>query len=227
MKKLFAALLMATATLCMAQDGVPFNGLVTDLADKPIKGVRVWVSSKDIYSTTNKQGRFGLTNVNADDTLHVKYKKSYYAFPVQSRKSIKIKLGDQLEPVTLEDNELVNQGYGWVRKRETTGSSTGISGEELVKTGKSNLIEALAGKVPGLTVTYQNGKPRALIRGISTNSSQTDPLFMIDGVAVDNLDFVNVYAIDHVEVLKDASIYGARGGNGAILVTTKKAGNNK
>lgn len=226
MKKFLTTLLLLASISCQpgsvqAQEkNVPFNGIVTDVADTPIKGVRIWIKTENIYARTDKKGRFGLTNVHPTDTLHVKYKKLYYAFPVEGRKSIRIKLGDQHQ--ISEDDELANIGYGWVSHRERTIPTSGISGEELIKSGKTNLLEALQGKVAGLSIHYTNGKPRALIRGMGTISNETDPLFLIDGSVVDNLDFLNVYDVEHVEVLKDASIYGSRGANGAILVTTRR-----
>jgi TonB-dependent SusC/RagA subfamily outer membrane receptor len=79
-------------------------------------------------------------------------------------------------------------------------------------------MEALQGLVPGLSIT--NGK--AIIRGIGSINASTDPLLLVDGVEVETLSYVNVYDVDKVEVLKDANIYGARGANGVILVTTKR-----
>ena len=109
-------------------------------------------------------------------------------------------------------------GYGFVKRRESCSATTGIPGEVLVRTGRTNVLEAMQGLVPGLTVS--NG--RAIIRGIATINSVTDPLYIVDGVEVQSLSFVSVYDVDRVEVLKDANIYGAKGANGAILVTTKR-----
>lgn len=194
---------------------IPFNGMVTDLMDQPLKGVRIWVESENKYSKSDKQGRFGLTNVQPTDTLHLHYRKTHYDIPVDGKKSIRIRLGDQLD--VSEDEILVNLGYGYVKQRERLIPTNGISGEELARTGKTNLLEALTGRIAGVQIMGR----RVIIRGVGTNTDQTDPLFIVDGSIVPSLDFVQVSNVDHVEVLKDASIYGAQGANGAILVTTK------
>lgn len=199
---------------------IPFNGIVTDLQGTPIKNALVYVIDKNFRTFTNKQGQFGLTNVHSNDTIHITYHKVMYKIPVDGRKSMRIRLGDQQSMEATEDQELVDLGYAFVKRREFTGTSSGISGAVLVRTGKTNILDAMQGLVAGLTIS--NGK--AIIRGIGTINSSTDPLFIVDGITVSTLDFVNVYDVDHVEVLKDASIYGARGANGAIIVHTKRGG---
>lgn len=194
----------------------PFNGIITDLSGNPIKGAKVFVVSNKYFSRTNKKGQFGLTNVLPTDTIHVVYQKVQYDLPVEGRKSARIRLGDQME--AQEDEELVAYGYGWVKRRENSMPSSGIPGEVLVRTGRTNVLASLEGLVPGLTIV--GGK--ATIRGINSLNLSTDPLYVLDGVIVSSLDFITVYDVEHVEVLKDASIYGSQGANGAILVFTKR-----
>lgn len=195
----------------------PFNGLITDIAGNPIKGAKIYVINDKYFARSNKKGQFGLTNVYPTDTLHVLYQKQLYDIPVAGRKSIRIHLGDQLQ--AQEDEELVAFGYGWIKRRENVQPSNGISGEVLVRMGRNSIMESLVGLVPGLMVG-PNGK--AIIRGISSINLSTEPLYLVDGVVTESFDYVNVYDVDHVEVLKDASIYGSRGANGAILVFTKR-----
>ena len=206
------------AVFAQKQKAVPFNGVVADLLGQPLKGARVWVVDPNYYTTTDKKGKFGLTNVQPTDTLHIKYKKQLYLIPVDTMKSVRVRLGDELKYEVRQDEELVNTGYGFVKRRESCNSSTGISGEVLVRTGRTDVLEALQGLVPGLTIT--NGK--AIIRGLATINGSSDPLFLVDGVEVESLSFVNVYVVDKVEVLKDANMYGVKGANGAIIVTTKR-----
>lgn len=206
---------------------VPFNGIITDVVGTPIKNARIYVNDSHKYSTTDKKGRFGLTDVKSDDTLHIIVKRQKYLIPVEGKKSIKLRMADQLNYQSEEDQELVDIGYGFVKRREHTGVSSGISGEELRKTGKSDLLDALQGKVPGLTILKVNAeaygvKPLVYIRGIGSVSDKIEPLFIIDGIKVDSFSGLCIYDIDYVEVMKDATIYGAQGGNGAILVHTKK-----
>ena len=211
------------AVLAQEQKAVPFNGVVADILGQPLKGAKVWVVDPNYYTTTDKKGKFGLTNVQPTDTLHVKYKKQLYLIPVDTMKSVRVRLGDELKYEVRQDEELVNTGFGFVKRRESCNSSTGISGEVLVRTGRTDVLEALQGLVPGLTIT--NGK--AIIRGLATINGSSDPLFLVDGVEVESLSFVNVYVVDKVEVLKDANMYGVKGANGAILVTTKRGGSKR
>ena len=221
MKKLFFIILSifaCVAVFAQKQKDVPFNGVVADILGQPLKGARVWVVNPDYYTTTDKKGRFGLTNVRTTDTLHVKYKKQLYLIPVDTMKSVRVRLADELKYEVRQDEELVNFGYGFVKRRESCNSSSGISGEVLVRTGRTDILEALQGLVAGYTLV--NGKP--VIRGIGTISSATEPIYLVDGFEVASFSFVNVYDVDRVEVLKDANMYGVKGGNGAILVTTKR-----
>jgi len=117
-----------------------------------------------------------------------------------------------------EDEEIVGLGYGFVKQRERTIPVSGISGEELQRTGKMDILEALEGKVAGYT--YFNGEAR--IRGNNSILLDSQPIYVVDGIEVFSLSYLTVYDVDHVEVLKDASIYGVRGSNGAIVVYTKK-----
>lgn len=227
MKKLIFSIMISVfacvAVFAQKQKDVPFNGVVADLLGQPLKGAKVWVVNPDYYTTTDKKGKFGLTNVQTTDTLHVKYKKQLYLIPVDTMKSVRVRLGDELKYEVRQDEELVNTGFGFVKRRESCSSSTGISGEVLVRTGRIDLMEALQGLVPGLTIV--NGK--AVIRGIATIYGSSDPLLIVDGVEVETLSYVNVYSVDRVEVLKDANLYGAKGANGAILVTTKRGGSTR
>ena len=218
---LLFALLLAIP-LAAQQQAVPFNGIVSDISGTPIKGARIYIS-KGRVARSDKQGRFGLTDVAATDTIHIYFKKRTYDIPVEGRKSLRVRLGDQLQ--AQEDQELVNWGYGFVKKRESLEISNGISGEDLVRSGYTNITMALQGRVPGLVVN-QTGRPgqdaELNIRGTNSFYADQTPLFVVDGMIVESLDFISVYDVDHIEVLKEASIYGSRGANGAILVTTKR-----
>ena len=227
MKKLIFSIMISVfacvAVFAQKQKAVPFNGVVADLLGQPLKGARVWVVDPNYYTTTDKKGKFGLTNVQPTDTLHIKYKKQLYLIPVDTMKSVRVRLGDELKFDVQQDEELVNTGFGFVKRRESCNSTTGISGEMLVRTGRTDVLEALQGLVPGLTIT--NGK--AIIRGLATIYGSSDPIYIVDGVEVESLSYVNVYSVDRVEVLKDANMYGVKGANGAILVTTKRGGSKR
>ena len=196
----------------------PFNGIIYDSQGNPLKNAKIYVTNSRRYATSDKQGKFGLTDVHPYDTIHieVKKRKEPYVIPVEGRKSMKIFLADE-NPRVEQDEELVNYGYGFVKRREYTGVSSGISGEELVRTGRTNILQALAGKVAGLNISPSGVN----IRGNRSLLFSNEPLYVVDGQVVPNFDGINIHDVDHVEVLKDASIYGSRGAGGAILVFTK------
>lgn len=208
--------MVAGSAIAQETEDVPFNGIISDLDGKPLKGAVIWTTNERRYATSNKMGQFGLTNVNAEDTLHIKYKKLRYDIPVEGRKSARIRLANEYSDID-EDQELVDIGYGFVKRRECTISDGRVSGDELRRTGKTFILDALQGKVAGLTVS--GGK--ALIRGMNSLLLSNEPLYIVDGMEVDDLAMVSIYDVDYVEVLKDANIYGVKGANGVIIVKTK------
>lgn len=221
---LIALSLSAAAWTAAAQDEAPFNGLLLDGAGAPVRRARVYVVSPRRYAVTDRQGRFGLTGVLPDDTLKVEFRRATYRIPVEGRRSIIIRLADAGEEIRSEESEaLVDVGYGYVSRREHTGASNGISGEELQRSGHSDLLSALQGRIPGLAVSDRGfGRGYGVtIRGQSSIMLDSTPLFIVDGVEVQSLEGISLYDVERVEVMKDASIYGSRGANGAILVRTK------
>lgn len=225
MKKTLLALLLPLALMSQAQTtDVPFNGLIVDMNNNPVKKARIYISDENRYAMSDKQGRFGLTNVKDTDTLHVKYGGINYEIPVEGMKSIKIRLADQSKYTAESDETLVSIGYDYVKSRERNTPNSTITGEELVRTGRFDLIEALNGKVPGLSFSsgeYGSGA-HARIRNSGSLNGPSEPIYIVDGMQVETLFGISVYVVDHVEILKDASIYGSQGGNGAIVVYTKK-----
>ena len=229
MKKFLIVLAMLPFA-AMSQNGgqgVPFNGVIVDVNNNPVKRARVYISDENHYAQSDKQGRFGLTDVKPTDTLHVKYRNELYTIPVDGLKSIRIRLADQKQYTAVGDDYLVSIGFDYVKTRERFNAGSTIMGEDLIKTGRHDLVEALQGLVPGLRIVageFGEGS-RANIRNSASLNGNTDALFVVDGVIVESLFGINVYAVDHVEILKDANIYGAQGGNGAIVVYTKRGSN--
>lgn len=229
MKRLIVALALLPLA-AMSQNsgqGVPFNGVITDINNEPVKRARVYVSDAHRYALTDRQGRFGLTDVNPDDTLHVKYHGGIYAVPVGGLKSIRIRLADQTQYSAEGDDYLLSMGFNYVKTRERTNSESTITGEELVRTGRNDLLDALQGLVPSLRIEkggFGEGS-KANIRNSSSINGPTEALYVVDGVIVESLSGIDIHTVDHVEILKDANIYGARGGNGAIVVYTRRGHN--
>ncbi len=206
-----------------AQGEVPFNGLVLDRELKPKKGVKIYVKDSKRYTTSDKKGRFGLTDVQPDDTLTLLLsKKEKILIPVDGARGIKIVLAGDGTAKGEDDEELANTGFGYVKRREFTGVSSGISGDRLRATGARDILSALKGLVPGLNVTGSPGNESVNIRGKKSLMLPSTPLYVVDGIVVSSFDFLSIYDVDNVEVIKDGSQYGSRGANGAIVVTTKK-----
>lgn len=226
MRRLFLMLFVAFMPVAIWAH-TPFNGLLTDCKGKPVKKCRVYVKSPREYTLSDKAGRFGLTDVNPDDTLTVVVKKRTFRIPVDGRRSavIKIDTGNlDNTPTVSEDERLVDWGFGYVSRREYTGVSNYISGDELRKSGYRTVIESLQGRVPGLNITGGGGNGASLDVSMRGTRSITDggmPVLVLNGMVVPDFDGISLNDVDYVEVLKEAGIYGAGGSNGAIIVHTK------
>lgn len=224
---LWAGMLLFSLSMAAQNQGVPFNGLVIDLQGKPLKKVRAWVNNSDRFTQTNKKGRFGLTDVQPTDILHLRYKKKDYDVPVEGRRSLRIRLADTGIQEAEESQELVDYGYGYVSQREYTSPSGRITGEELIQRGITTVSEALRGVIPGVSAQavanneYQSTS-QMNIRGVSSLMGRSKPLFIVDGTEVDDLDYLNVRDIDYIEVQKTSSLYGSKGSAGVVIVKTKQ-----
>lgn len=222
-KRIYSLLVFAgLAVSAMAE--VPFNGLILDREMKPKKGVKVYVKDPKRFAVTDKKGRFGLTDVHPDDTLTLVFKKKEnIRVPVERCRGIRIVLSEDNGVMSENDEDLANTGYGFVKRREYTGVSSGISGDRLRATGRRDVLDALKGLVPGLNITGSSGSYSVNIRGPKSLNGPNEPIYVVDGMVIASLDFLSIYDVDHVEVIKDGSQYGSRGANGAIVVTTKNS----
>lgn len=201
-----------------AQQGssdVPFNGLVTNLSGKGVK-VRVFVKNSDKRTVADRDGRFGLTNLKPNDTLLLQYRREKVEIPLDGRRSIKVLWGGA-EPSYDEDAELVDLGFGYVKRREYAGSSSGITGEMMLQKGFTDLQTALLTLIPGLQLI--NGE--LVIRGQSSVNSSSAALIVCDGMPVSSLSSISIYEVKSVEVQRGSNMYGVRGGNGVILIRTR------
>lgn len=218
-------LLLSTAFAQAQMKGV--QGLVVDETNQPLPGATVYTADKKSVSITDVDGLFKLDNVTPGDTLVVSY-VSYKTFKQVIKKS------DNFFRVTLLPDEamldeVVIVGYGQQKKASVVGAIAQVSTKELSQSPVSNVSNALAGRLPDMITVQRSGEPGSdmanmYIRGISTFGSNQSPLILVDGVDRD-IRMMDVSEIESISILKDASataVYGVRGANGVVLVTTKR-----
>ena len=198
--------------------------IVGRLVDAKGKAVRkALVSVKDVKAETDRYGIFQLNNVDLQDKLTVILPKTENEVQVSVNGIAypNIVLGPEIS-VTEDKGEIMKLMLRSLRRSRSVSSTIVVTGEELVATGESNLFNALAGKVPGFTVIVKdNGDISAQLRGSTSISLDTSPLYLLDGTQVERLDNVNINDIKKVEISKDSNMYGAKGANGVIAVTLK------
>ena len=198
--------------------------IVGRLVDAKGKAIRkALVSVKDVKAETDRYGIFQLNNVSLRDILTVILPKTEKEVQVSVNGIAypNIALGPEIS-VTEDKGEIMKLMLRSLRRSRSVSSTIVVTGEELAATGESNLFNALAGKVPGFTVVMKdNGDISAQLRGSTSISLDTSPLYLLDGTQVERLDNVNINDIKKVETSKDSNMYGAKGANGVIAVTLK------
>lgn len=200
------------------------KGTVKDSFGEAVIGANVTEVGTSNGTITDIDGNFSL-NVSSKGQLRVSFiGYQSQTLDIAGQKTLNITLKEDTETL----DEVVVVGYGTAKKRDLTGAITQVKAENLMATAPTNIQEALRGKAAGVMVAGGglNDTPMIRIRGNRSISASNEPLFVIDGVPVNGgSDILNPSDVASIEVLKDASataIYGARGANGVILVTTKK-----
>jgi TonB-dependent starch-binding outer membrane protein SusC len=203
------------------------SGTVVSSEDgSPLPGVSVVIKGTATGTATDAQGRFALSVADGNATLVF----SYVGFtarevPLNNRTQLKVTLAPDAKAL----EEVVVVGYGTQKKSDLTGAIASVTTETLVRGGNNNTLGALQGTVSGVNIVRSNNKPGGGysidIRGLSSISSTNTPLIVVDGVPGADLDKINPDDIEKLDILKDASataIYGSRGANGVVIVTTKR-----
>lgn len=202
------------------------TGQVKDATGEPLIGVSVMVKGTTSGTVTDFDGNFTMQSVTSSTQLQF----SYIGYRT---KTVTVGSQTNINIIMEEDNaaldEVVVIGYQTVRRRDLTGSVASVSGKNVSAAPVANLTQALQGKLPGVNIVSQDGRPDASVsirvRGGGSISQSNEPLVLIDGIAGSMSD-IPADQVESIDVLKDASstaIYGARGANGVILVTTKGA----
>lgn len=225
-------MMLLFAVVSMAQNKITVSGIVTEKkTGEPAIGATVLVKGKPGQGTiTSVDGGYTLLEVPSDGVLVFSFMgMESIEIPVNGKNKINAVLAEN----STQLDEVVVVGYGTARKRDLTGSIVSISGEDIKNAPAANPIRALQGKVPGLDIMNSGaagGGATIRLRGVATINASTSPLYVVDGMFVDNIDFVNPADIAQMEVLKDPSslaIFGVQGANGVIIITTRKAEDGK
>lgn len=220
---LFACLLSASPLLLAQQ--IRVSGSVTDKDGAPVVGAGVVQKGVPSNGTvTNVDGKFSI-NVPQGAVLTV----SSIGY-----KDTEVPAQPQMDIVLQDDNELLEEvvvvGYGVQRKANLTGAISSVTSEDIQGRAIANLENALQGKTPGVTLITTSAQPGSVptvrVRGIASNGT-SDPLYVVDGLLMEDISSIDPNSIESMEVLKDAAsaaIYGAQAGNGVVLITTKRGG---
>jgi TonB-linked SusC/RagA family outer membrane protein len=218
-----AGVVLCTTSLAFAQQRA-VQGVVTDSKGEPLPGATVLVKGTTVGSTTGPDGNFQIAMPAGSTTLVVSFVGS---------KSQEVVVGSQttvrvaLESAAQSLDDVVVVGYGTARKSDLTGAVASVTGAQLTQVATSDAVQSLQGRVAGVDVTSNSGQPgsgtRIRVRGVGTINN-SDPLYVVDGIQTADISFLLPVDIESTEILKDASataIYGSRGANGVVLITTK------
>ena len=208
---------------------VNVSGIVSDERGETLPGVNIIIKGTTKGTVTNYDGEFTI-QATPNDVIEV----SYIGFDSQeiavgSQKQIKIVLHES--SIQIQELEVVAVGYGDVRRKDLTGSVAKADMSEIIKTPVNNIAQSLGGRIAGVQVSSKDGglgdNFSITIRGAGSLTQSTEPLYVVDGFPLEssNMGSLNPNDIESIDVLKDASataIYGSRGANGVVIITTKK-----
>ncbi|HWI92660.1 MAG TPA: TonB-dependent receptor [Flavisolibacter sp.] len=221
------SLLLQLTIFSFAQNNFPVTGKVTDNTGKPLEGVTVQVKGTNITAVTTTDGTFSINAPSGNSVLVF----SYVGFastelPIGNKGQLNLSL-------TASDNtmdQVVVIGYGTVKRRDVTGAVAGIGQQEIRSRPVDNAIQAMQGKVAGVDISSNERPgtvPTVRIRGVRSLTASSDPLYVVDNIPLitGGIENINPGDIESIDVLKDASataIYGSRGANGVVIITTKQ-----
>ncbi|MBR1490017.1 MAG: TonB-dependent receptor [Bacteroidales bacterium] len=222
-EKILSAVCLACLGLSLQAQAILVRGSVTDKDGQPVIGAAV--IQKDVPGNGAVTGADGTFRLNVPEGALLTVSSIGY-------RSVEVPARQNLTVVLEDDNELLDEvvivGYGVQRKSNLTGAISSVGAEDIGGRSISHLEQALQGKTPGVTLITTSAQPGAAptvrIRGIASNGT-SDPLYVVDGLLMEDISSIDPNTIESMEVLKDAAsaaIYGAQAGNGVVLITTKK-----
>ena len=224
-QKAMSALFLSMLCLASFAQGHLVSGVVTDASGEPMIGVSVSVVGTTVGTITDLDGTYSLS-VPPNGKLQFSF-VGYLSqtLVVGNQKQIDVKLVEDTKVL----DEVVVIGYGVVKKRDLTGSVSSIKADEIAKSSSSNAMQAMQAKVPGLDIQQSSGEAGSgismTLRGNRSISANNDPLILVDGLDYGSTLDISSSDIESMEILKDASstaIYGTKGANGVIIITTKR-----
>lgn len=205
------------------------SGKVTDSSGSALPGVSVVIKGTTTGTITDANGNYRLNNVSENATLQFTFIGMKLNEAVVRNKTV---INAVMTEETYGIEEVVAVGYGTVKKSDITGSLSVVSSKEFASRSTTQLGDALEGKIAGVQISKPSGQPQAgyniRIRGISTITAGSEPLYIVDGVPTTSINQIDPTDIESISILKDASsaaIYGASGSNGVVLITTKRGSN--
>ena len=219
MKRLSIFLLFTICVMAICRaESVPFNGLICDVDGLGLKA-QIVVKGSEKRAVSGKDGKFGLTNIKADDVLEIRCKKLRFDVAIEGRASVKIVVADDgtLKSVT-DEAELVAAGNDYVARRELPSKGGVLTAEMIEREGFSNLADALRAKATSLIV---DNSGNVTIRGVNSIGNPAPALIICDGMEIGTVNSVNVNDVASVEIQRDGTLYGFRGVGGVIVIKTK------
>ena len=207
--------------------GVTVSGTVVDMASQPVAGAIVYSSEYNIATMTDSHGRYSITVPKQGVEIQVSFVGfKTFSFTVGTRSVQNVVLEDETQ--TLDDVVVV--AYSTQRKATVTGSVAAVNTKDLLQSPSANISNALTGRMPGLLSVQRSGEPgndasTLRIRGVGTFAGDQNPLIMVDGIESATYNNIDPNEIESITILKDASataVYGVRGANGVLLISTKR-----
>lgn len=229
MRKILCSLLLTILSVCYANAQTTVTGVVKDDTGETLPGATVSIKGTTTGTITDINGKFSL-KVQAPATTILKV--TYIGMKMQdvALKGRTSGIVVKLESDSHQLQEVVAVGYGTMKKRDLTGSVSSLQGATIASVPVTGTAQAMTGRIAGVQVTTADGSPDAEIlirvRGGGSITQDNTPLYIVDGFPADNINSISPGDIQSIDVLKDASstaIYGARGANGVVLITTKSA----
>ncbi|MHC1702950.1 MAG: SusC/RagA family TonB-linked outer membrane protein [Tenuifilaceae bacterium] len=202
------------------------TGVVVDESNVPIPGVSVLVKGTSVGIYTDSDGKYAINAPTSATTL---------IFSFVGMKTLEVEIAGRitidvvLDSESLQVEELVVVGYGSIKKKDLTGSVGSVDSKTITGRGTTGVLQSMQGSVAGVNITQSSSRPGAdyniQVRGLNTfNTGGSPPLYVVDGIVTNDISFLNPQDIVKIDILKDASstaIYGSRGSNGVVMVTTK------